>query len=66
MYPENFCKSLCPPVFEFHFPKVSRLDVAKQKKLYGHMATGSMSQKFENHEIFQNIDAGEGFRLLKS
>ena len=30
MYSENICKSLCPPVFEFHFPEVSRLDVAKQ------------------------------------
>ena len=31
MYSENIWKSLCPPVFGFSFPKVSRLDVAKQK-----------------------------------
>ena len=31
MYSENFCKSFGRPVHEFHFPKVSRLDVAKQK-----------------------------------
>ena len=31
MYSEHFCKSLCPPVFEFHFLKVSRLGVANQE-----------------------------------
>ena len=31
MYAEKVLKSLCPPVFEFHFLKVSRLGVAKQK-----------------------------------
>ena len=60
MYPEKVLKSLCPPVFEFHFLKVSRLGVAKQKVIRN-QATGSMDRKFENHEIFQNIDAGEGF-----
>ena len=31
MYSEKFCKSLCPPVFEFYFLKVSRLGVANQE-----------------------------------
>ena len=65
MYSEKVVKWLCPPVFEFHFLKVSRLDVAKQKVIRS-QATGSMSQKFENHEIFQNIDTGEGSRPLNS
>ena len=52
MYSEKVLKSLCPPVFEFHFLKVSRLGVA--------------DQEFGNHEIFKNIDAGERLRLLKS
>ena len=65
MYFDKVLKSLCPPVFEFHILKVSRLGVAKQKVIRG-QATGSMDRKFGNHEIFQNIDAGEGFRPLKS
>ena len=150
MYSENICKSLCPPVFEFHFLKLSRLDVAKQnsytfpsnpvhgpeiwkswqfpkywrwwgvqaskfmkfarcrdfnalrratlhkwcilktfedrcvrrclnftswkyhgwalriKKVTRDQTTCSMYRKFGNHEIFENVDAGEGFRPLNS
>ena len=36
------------------------------KKVIRNQATGSMDRKFRNHEIFQNIDAGERFRPLKS
>ena len=32
MFSETFLRSPCPPVFEFYFLKVSRLDVAKQKR----------------------------------
>ena len=36
------------------------------KKVIRDQATGSMDRKFENHEIFENIDAGERLRPLKS
>ena len=36
------------------------------KKVIRNQATGSMDRKFENHDFLQNIDAGEGFKLLKS
>ena len=52
-------------MFEFHFLKVSRLGVAKQKVIRT-QASGSMMPNFENDEIFQNIDAGDGFRRLNS
>ena len=42
---KHFCKSLCPPVFEFRFLKVSRLDVAKWKNIRG-QAAGSMDRTF--------------------
>ena len=41
---EILSKSSCPPVLEYHFLKVSRLDVAKQKKLYGATHTWSRAR----------------------
>ena len=38
----------------------------RNEKVIRTQATGSMSPKFGNHEIFQNIDAGERFRPLNS
>ena len=38
----------------------------RNKKVIRYQATGSMDRTFWNHEIFQNIDAGEGFRPLRS
>ena len=38
----------------------------RNEKVIRYQATGSMSRKFGNHEFFQNIDAGEGFRPLNS
>ena len=65
MYFENPFNSFVGPVHELHFHKVSQLDVAKQKNVRVR-ATGSIDRKFGNREIFQNMNAGEGFRLLKS
>ena len=45
---------------------VSRLDVAKQKKLYGTKQPVPWTGNLENHEMFQNIDAGDGLRHLNS
>ena len=65
MYSEKALKSFGRPLSQDWFLKVSRPGVAK-KKVIRVRATGSMDRKFGNHEIFQNIDAGEGLRPLKS
>ena len=62
---ETVLNSPGPPVFGIHFMKVSRLYVAKQTNIRS-QATCSMDRTFGNHEFFQNIDAGEGFRFLNS
>ena len=36
------------------------------RKLYVHKHPGPWTGNLENHEIFQNIDAGEGFMLRNS
>ena len=45
---------------KYHVPALRNKNVIRVR------ATGSMSMKFGNREIFQNIDACEGFRLLNS
>ena len=65
MYSEKVLNSFGRPLPEDCFPKVSRPGVAKQESYTG-QATWSMDRKFGNHEFFQNIDAGEGFRAVKS
>ena len=61
MYFENPFKSFGRPVHEFHFPKVSRLDVAKQKSLYESEQPVPWTGNLKINIFFQNIDAGEGF-----
>ena len=58
--------STCPPVFEFHFLKVSRLEVAEQKKIIPAHASMVMMPIFENYENFRKSGAGGGLRLVKS
>ena len=56
---------LVGPCMNFVFPKYHGWTLRSKKVIRG-QATGFMDRKFRNHEIFQNIDAGEGFRRLKS
>ena len=64
MYSENFWRSLCPPVFEFHFLKVSRLGVANQES---YTCTSTRVHELEIWKSWnlQTIDAGEGVQASK-
>ena len=56
---------LVGPCMNFIFPKYHGWTL-RNKKVIRVRATGSMDRKFGNHDIFQNIDVGEGFRPVKS
>ena len=58
----NRCVRRC---LNFTFWKYHGLTL-RNNKVIRTQATGSMDRKFRNHDIFQNIDAGEGFRRLNS
>ena len=62
---KTFENRLVGPCMNFIFPKYHGCTL-RNKKVIRVGATGSMDRKFGNHEIFQNIDAGEGFRSLNS
>ena len=53
------------PCMNFIFPKYHGWTLRNKKVIRSH-ATGSMDRKFGNHEIFENIDAGERLRHVKS
>ena len=61
---KTFENRLVGPCMTFIFPKYHSWTL-RNKKVIRIRATGSMDRKFENHEICQNIDAGERLRPLK-
>ena len=62
---KTFEDRLVGPCLKIVFRKY-HVPALRNKKVIRIRATGSMDRKFGNHEIFQNIDAGEWFRPVKS
>ena len=62
---KTFANRLVGPCLKIVFRKYHVPALRNKQVIRGH-ATGSMGRQFGNHEIFQNIDVGEGFRPLKS
>ena len=62
---KNFWNRCVRRCLNFTFPKYHGWTLRNQKVIR-YQATWSMDRKFGNHGIFQNIDAGEGFRPLNS